>query len=55
MSKMAGSYELATLGSRFIAILIDGKEYAKATGKSKKTAQQEAAQETIVRLKKELS
>ena len=24
MTKMAGSYELATLGSRFIAILIDG-------------------------------
>ncbi|MHC3993468.1 ribonuclease III [Thiomicrolovo sp. ZZH C-3] len=38
-----------------IAILIDGKEYAKASGKSKKTAQQEAAQQTIARLKEELS
>ncbi len=38
-----------------IAIVIDGKEYAKASGKSKKIAQQEAAQETIERLKKELS
>jgi ribonuclease III len=38
-----------------IAIHIDGKEYAKASGKSKKVAQQEAAEETIARLKKELS
>lgn len=38
-----------------IAILIDGKEYAKASGKSKKVAQQEAAEQTIARLKKELS
>lgn len=38
-----------------IAILIDGKEYAKASGKSKKVAQQEAAQQTIARLKEELS
>ncbi len=38
-----------------IAIVIDGKEYAKASGKSKKIAQQEAAQETIERLKKELA
>jgi ribonuclease-3 len=38
-----------------IAILIDGKEYAKASGKSKKIAQQEAAEQTISRLKKELS
>ena len=38
-----------------IAIVIDGKEYAKASGKSKKIAQQEAAEETIARLKKELS
>lgn len=38
-----------------IAIHIDGKEYAKASGKSKKVAQQEAAAQTIDRLKKELS
>ncbi len=38
-----------------VAILIDGKEYAKATGKSKKIAQQEAAEATITQLKKELS
>ena len=38
-----------------VAIIIDGKEYAKASGKSKKTAQQEAAEQTIARLKKELS
>jgi len=38
-----------------IAIIIDGKEYAKASGKSKKVAQQEAAEQTIARLKKELS
>ncbi len=38
-----------------IAILIDGKEYAKASGKSKKIAQQEAAEETIAKLRKELS
>ncbi len=38
-----------------VAILIDGKEYAKATGKSKKIAQQEAAEATIAQLKKELS
>ncbi len=38
-----------------IAIVIDGKEYAKASGKSKKIAQQEAAQEPIERLKKELA
>jgi ribonuclease-3 len=38
-----------------IAIHIDGKEHAKASGKSKKVAQQEAAAQTIERLKKELS
>lgn len=38
-----------------IAIVIDGKEYAKASGKSKKVAQQEAAEQTIARLKKERS
>lgn len=38
-----------------VAIIIDGKEYAKASGKSKKNAQQEAAELTIARLKKELS
>lgn len=38
-----------------IAIVIDGKEYAKASGKSKKIAQQEAAEQTIARLKKERS
>lgn len=38
-----------------IAIFIQDTEYARATGKSKKTAQQEAAKETIKRLKKELA
>jgi len=38
-----------------VAIFIDGKEYAFARGKSKKAAQQEAAEQTIARLKKELS
>lgn len=38
-----------------IAIFIDGKAYARANGKSKKHAQQEAARATIVTLKKELS
>ena len=38
-----------------IAVFIQGKEYAKAKGKSKKTAQQEGAKKTIEILKKELN
>jgi ribonuclease-3 len=38
-----------------IAVVIDGKEYARAIGKSKKVAQQEAAEVAIDLLKKELS
>jgi ribonuclease-3 len=38
-----------------IAVIIDGKEYARASGKSKKVAQQEAAEIAIAMLKKELS
>jgi ribonuclease-3 len=38
-----------------IAVVIDGKEYARASGKSKKIAQQEAAEIAIAVLKKELS
>ena len=38
-----------------IAVLIQGKEYAKAKGKSKKSAQQEGAKKTIEILKKELN
>ncbi len=37
-----------------IGVFIHDKEYAKATGKSKKTAQQEGARVTIEKLKKEL-
>lgn len=37
-----------------VEIYIDGRAYAAAKGKSKKAAQQEAAEETISRLKKEL-
>jgi ribonuclease-3 len=38
-----------------IAVVIDGKEYARASGKSKKVAQQVAAEAAITLLKKELS
>ena len=38
-----------------VAVIINGKEYAKAKGHSKKSAQQEAAKITINKLKKELS
>lgn len=38
-----------------IAVVIEGREYARASGKSKKTAQQEAAQQTLAHLKKELT
>jgi len=38
-----------------IAVIIDNKEYARASGKSKKTAQQEAAYSALILLKKELS
>ena len=38
-----------------IGVYIHGKEYAKAKGKSKKTAQQEGAKLTIEKLKKELN
>jgi len=34
-----------------VAVLIDGKEYARALGKSKKAAQQEAAKKTVEQLK----
>jgi ribonuclease-3 len=37
-----------------IAVLIQGKEYARAKGRSKKAAQQEGARLTIEKLKKEL-
>ncbi len=36
-----------------LAVVIDGKEYARASGKSKKIAQQEAAQAALELLKKE--
>jgi len=36
-----------------VGVFIEGKEYARANGKSKKIAQQEAAQEAVVILKKE--
>jgi ribonuclease-3 len=35
-----------------VAVCIDGKEYARASGKSKKVAQQDAAQQTILLLHK---
>ncbi len=38
-----------------IAVIVDHKEYARASGKSKKTAQQEAAYIAITLLKKELA
>jgi ribonuclease-3 len=38
-----------------IGVLINGKEYARAKGKSKKAAQQEGAKITIEKLKKELN
>jgi len=38
-----------------IAVIINNKEYARASGKSKKTAQQEAASIAMLLLKKELS
>ncbi len=38
-----------------IGVFINGKEYARAKGKSKKTAQQEGARLTIEKLKKELN
>jgi len=36
-----------------VGVFIEGKEYARASGKSKKIAQQEAAKEAVVMLKKE--
>ena len=36
-----------------VAVVIDSKEYARAVGKSKKIAQQEAAKEAVSKLKKE--
>jgi len=36
-----------------VGVFIEGKEYARANGKSKKIAQQEAAQEAVAMLKKE--
>jgi len=36
-----------------VAVVIDGKEYARAIGKSKKIAQQEAAKEAVIILKKD--
>ena len=38
-----------------VAVLIEGKEYGRSIGKSKKIAQQEAADKAIALLKKELS
>ena len=38
-----------------IAVMIDGKNYATAVGKSKKIAQQEAAKIALKMLKEELS
>lgn len=37
-----------------VAVLIEDKEYARASGKSKKIAQQESAKEAVEMLKKEV-